>query len=71
MRTLKKGSTGPEVGRLRRLLNRTVVPPPNLPEVGVFGARYNGAVRTIDFGPKMDAAVRTFQRPRDSGTTEL
>ena len=61
MRTLKKGNTGPEVGLLRRLLNRTLKPSPNLPEANIFGARYNGAVANIDFGPQMDTAVRAFQ----------
>lgn len=64
MRTLRRGSTGPEVGLLRRLLNRKLSPSPNLPEANVFGARYNGAMARIDFGPKMDAAVRAFQRSR-------
>lgn len=62
MKTLRKGSTGPEVGLLRRLLNRKLRPSPNLPEAKVFGARYNGAMASIDFGPKMDTAVRAFQR---------
>jgi hypothetical protein len=62
MKTLKKGNTGPEVGLLRRLLNKKMRPSPNLPEANVFGARYNGAIATIDFGPKTDAAVRRFQR---------
>jgi hypothetical protein len=62
MKTLKKGSTGPEVGLLRRMLNKKMHPSPNLPEANVFGARYNGAMATIDFGPKMKAAVETFQR---------
>jgi hypothetical protein len=44
------------------MLNRRLRPSPNLPEVNVFGARYNGATPRIDFGPQMDAAVRTFQR---------
>jgi Putative peptidoglycan binding domain len=64
MRTLKKGSTGPEVGLLRRLLNRKMLPSPNLPEANVFGARYNGAMGRIDFGPQMDTAVKTFQRSK-------
>ena len=64
MKTLKKGNTGPEVGLLRRLLNKKVMPPPNLPEANVFGSRYNGAMARIDFGPQMDAAVRTFQRSK-------
>ena len=62
MKTLNKGGTGPEVGLLRRLLNRNMRPSPNLPEANVFGARYNGAMARVDFGPKTDAAVRTFQR---------
>jgi hypothetical protein len=61
MKTLQKGSTGPEVGLLRRLLNRKAAPSPNLPETKIFGSRYNGAVPQIDFGPQMDAAVRAFQ----------
>ena len=61
MQTLKLGSTGPAVGLLRRLLNQNVVPRPNLPEVNVFGAHYNGAMARIDFGPHMDAAVKKFQ----------
>lgn len=64
MRTLTKGSTGPEVGLLRRLLNQKMVPSPNLPEANVFGARYNGAMSRIDFGPNMDTAVRAFQRSK-------
>lgn len=64
MRTLKKGSTGPEVGLLRRLLNRKMMPSPNLPEANVFGARYNGAMGSIDFGPNMDMAVQAFQRSK-------
>ena len=74
MRILKKGSTGPEVGLLRRLLNRKIVPPPNLPEANVFGARYNGAVPTIDFGPQIDTAVKAFQRSKklkDDGVVGL
>ena len=61
MRMIKRGSTGPEVGLLRRLLNRKLAPSPNLPEANVFGARYNGAVAQVDFGPLMDRAVRQFQ----------
>jgi Putative peptidoglycan binding domain len=61
MQTLKLGSTGPAVGLLRRLLNQNVVPRPNLPEVNLFGAHYNGAMARIDFGPHMDAAVKKFQ----------
>jgi hypothetical protein len=64
MRTLQRGSTGPEVGLLRRLLNRKMMPSPNLPEANVFGARYNGGMARVDFGPAMDAAVRTFQRSK-------
>jgi peptidoglycan hydrolase-like protein with peptidoglycan-binding domain len=64
MQTLKKGSTGPEVGLLRRLLNRRLVPSPALPEANVFGARYNGAMPRIDFGTQMDAAVKVFQRSK-------
>lgn len=64
MRTIKQGSTGPEVGLLRRLLNRKLMPSPNLPEASVFGAKYNGAMGSIDFGPKMDAAVRKFQHSK-------
>jgi hypothetical protein len=64
MRTIKKGSTGPEVGLLRRLLNRKMVPSPRLPEANVFGPRYNGAMARIDFGPAMDTAVRKFQSSR-------
>jgi Putative peptidoglycan binding domain len=70
MRRLSRGTTGPEVGLLRRMLNRRLRPSPNLPEAKVFGARYNGAMSRIDFGPQMDAAVRTFQRSqrlRDDG----
>jgi len=62
MQTLKRGSSGPEVGLLRRLLNQKLIPSPNLPEANVFGARYNGAMAKIDFGPHMDAAVKAFQR---------
>ena len=61
MLTLKRGNTGPEVGLLRRLLNKKVKPSPNLPEANVFGAHYNGAMARIDFGPHMDAAVKAFQ----------
>jgi len=64
MQELRKGSTGPAVGLLRRLLNRKVTPTPNLPEGNVFGAHYNGAMARIDFGPHMDAAVRNFQRSK-------
>src|SRR5215469_13948430 len=64
MQTLKQGNTGPEVGLLRRLLNQKLIPCPNLPEANVFGARYNGAMARIDFGPHMDAAVRAFQRSK-------
>jgi len=64
MRTLKKGNTGPEVGLLRRLLNTKMRPSPNLPEARVFGARYNGAMARIDFGPRTEAAVGTFQRSK-------
>ncbi len=61
MKILKRGSTGPEVGLLRRLLNRKLSPSPKLPETNVFGSRYNGAMATIDFGPKTEKAVRDFQ----------
>lgn len=64
MRILKMGSTGPEVGLLRRLLNRKMHPSPNLPELKIYGARYNGAPLKIDFGAKMDEAVRVFQRSK-------
>src|SRR5579872_6942064 len=64
MKTLKKGNTGPEVGLLRRLLNKKVMPPPNLPEANVFGSRYNGAMARIDFGPHMEAAVKAFQHSK-------
>ena len=64
MRTLKKGNSGPEVGLLRRLLNRNLMRSPSLPEANIFGARYNGAVPKIDFGPQMDSAVRVFQRTK-------
>lgn len=64
MKVLRQGSKGPEVGLLRRMLNKQVKPSPGLPEVNVFGPRYNGAVATIDFGPKMDQAVRTFQQSK-------
>jgi Putative peptidoglycan binding domain len=64
MRVLKRGDIGPEVGLLRRMLNRKLVPSPNLPEANVFGARYNGAMGKIDFGPQMEAAVKKFQRLR-------
>ena len=64
MQTLRKGSKGPEVGLLRRLLNRKMKPSPNLPEANVFGSHYNGAMATIDFGPHMDTAVRAFQRSK-------
>ncbi len=62
MRMLKRGSKGPEVGLLRRLLNTKSRPSPRLPEANMFGARYNGAMNEINFGPKTDAAVRAFQR---------
>ncbi len=61
MRMLQKGSTGPEVGLLRRMLNRKMLPSPNLTETKLYGARYNGAVNFVNFGPKTDAAVRKFQ----------
>ncbi len=64
MKTLKQGSAGQEVGLLRRLLNKNMRPSPNLPEANVFGARYNGAMARIDFGPKTDKAVRVFQRAK-------
>jgi hypothetical protein len=64
MKMLRKGDRGPEVGLLRRLLNKKLTPSPNLPEANVFGARYNGAMATIDFGPKMQEAVRLFQRSK-------
>jgi hypothetical protein len=64
MRTLQRGSTGPEVGLLRRLLNQKMKPSPGLPEANVFGSRYNGAMANIDFGPKMEDAVKTFQRSK-------
>jgi len=64
VRTLKQGSKGPDVGLLRRLLNRKLVPSPNLPEAHIFGAHYNGAVAHIDFGPKMDTAVRALQHSK-------
>jgi hypothetical protein len=64
MRTLRIGSTGPEAGLLRRLLNRKSTPCPNLPEAHIFGARYNGAFATIDFGPQTEAAVKAFQRSK-------
>ena len=38
MRRLSRGTTGPEVGLLRRMLNRRLRPSPNLPEAKVFGA---------------------------------
>ena len=69
MQNLKLGSTGPAVGLLRRLLNRNVVPAPNLPEVSVYGAHYNGAMARIDFGPHMDAAVRKFQTSKKMSPT--
>ena len=64
MRTLQQGNTGPEVGLLRRLLNRKAVPSPRLPEANVNGARYNGAMARIDFGPQTHNAVKAFQRAR-------
>lgn len=62
MRMLTRGSSGPEVGLLRRLLNTKSQTSPRLPEAGTFGAQYNGARNRINFGPKTDAAVRAFQR---------
>lgn len=73
MRVLKRGDIGPEVGLLRRLLNRKLVPSPNLPEANVFGSRYNGAMGKIDFGPQTEAAVKAFQRSsrlKDSGVVD-
>ncbi len=64
MKTLRKGSTGSEVGLLRRMLNQKMRPSPSLPEPRVFGARYNGAMAKINFGPKTDKAVRAFQRSK-------
>jgi hypothetical protein len=61
MRTLQLGSTGPEVGLLRRLLNLKSVPSPALPEANVFGAQYNGAMASVDFGPRTENAVKAFQ----------
>lgn len=61
MRMIRRGDTGPEVGLLRRMLNRKLRPSPRLPEARVFGSRYNGAMAQVDFGPKTDAAVRSFQ----------
>lgn len=61
MRTLQPGSTGPQVGLLRRLLNRKLSPSPGLPEANVFGSRYNGAMSEINYGPSTTAAVSTFQ----------
>jgi hypothetical protein len=46
------------------MLNKKMMPSPNLPEANVFGAKYNGAMASIDFGPKMDEAVRKFQRSK-------
>ena len=69
MDNLRIGSTGPQVGLLRRLLNRNVVPNPNLPEANVFGAHYNGAMARIDFGPHMDAAVKRFQTSKRMAPT--
>ncbi len=62
MRILRRGNVGPEVGLLRRLLNRKLTPSPNLPEANIFRSRYNGATSQIDFGPQTEAAVRAFQR---------
>lgn len=64
MRTIRRGNRGPEAGLLRRLLNRKLNPSPGLPEARVFGARYNGAFRRIDFGPRTEAAVRRFQESK-------
>jgi len=63
MRTIKRGDSGPEVGLLRRLLNRNVRPSPNIAETNIFGSRYNGAVRN-DFGPQMEEAVKQLQTSR-------
>lgn len=46
------------------MLNRNMRPSPNMPEANVFGARYNGAMARIDFGPKTDTVVRAFQRAK-------
>ena len=47
MKMVSRGSTGPEVGLLRRLLNKKLTPTPSLSEANIFGARYNGAVATM------------------------
>jgi hypothetical protein len=73
MRTLRRGTTGPEVALLRRLLNRKLAPSPGLPELNLFGSRYNGAMAVIDFGPLMEAAVKNFQRSKgipDNGVVD-
>jgi hypothetical protein len=64
MKLLKRGSDGPEVGLLRRMLNKQMRPSPNLKEANMLGSKYNGAINRINFGPKTDDAVRKFQRSK-------
>jgi uncharacterized protein (TIGR02594 family) len=51
---LRRGSRGPEVTQLQKLLNQKVVPGPNLKPDG-------------DFGPRTEVAVRTFQTQQRLG----
>ena len=64
MKLLKRGSSGPEVGLLRRMLNKQMRPSPHLSETRIYGAQYNNAINRINFGPKTDEAVRKFQRSK-------